>query len=236
MRFDACAHSYDDHAAPQRAFAARVAEFIQLAPHEEVLEFGAGTGALTRRLCEGGGAGVLATDASPAMVSLGRAAVPAAKWSTLDSFRAAVPRSSLQVSSGLLQWAEDPKQVLEHWKAALKPGGRMVHAVPCEPCLAEWRALVRESPVRWRDQAGWRKLFAQAGLQVRRQQSWVLHPVFPSALELVRSLHQSGVTGRVHLDPGRLRAAIRAYDARHRGPEGVIATWAWLAIEAVPAA
>jgi malonyl-CoA O-methyltransferase len=231
MRFDACAHSYDANAAPQRAFAVRVAGFIQPSPEEDVLELGAGTGALTRALCAVPGVRIQATDASPAMVSLGRAAVPAARWSELDAFRAPLPQAALQVSSGLLQWAPDPAQILRNWKAALAPGGRMVHAVPCEPCLAEWRALVQESPLVWRDEPAWRALFAAAGLRVRRTKLWVEQVMFPSALDMVRALHQSGVTGHPRLGPGRLRQAIRDYDARHCGPGGVCATWAWLGVE-----
>jgi hypothetical protein len=169
------------------------------------------------------------------MVALGKAAVPEAAWSRLDAFHDSVPPAALQVSSGLLQWAEHPLEVLRRWRAAVQAGGRMVHAVPCEPCLAEWRALVRESPVTWRDPAGWYQLFAEAGLRVRRHQVWTLQPEFPSALALARAFHQSGVTGRVGLGPGRLRAALRAYDERYRSPAGVLATWAWLAVEAVPA-
>ena len=234
MRFDKFAHSYDANAAPQRAFAARVAGFIQIAPGEGVLELGAGTGALTRHLSVIGGANIHATDASPAMVSLGRAAIPAVRWSELDAFQGPVPRAELQVSSGLLQWADEEARVLRRWKAALAPGGRMVHAVPCEPCLSEWRAIIQESPVLWRDESGWCRVFAGAGLRVRRRQFWVDSVVFPSALDMVGAMHRSGITGRARLGPGRLRQAMRTYDERHRGPCGVVATWAWLAVEAVP--
>ncbi len=232
MRFERCAHTYDEHAAPQRAFAARVMEFIGNRPGEDTLELGAGTGALTAHLCRQAGTRVQASDASPAMVRLGRAAVPAAEWSELDAFRAPPPTARLQVSSGLLQWAQDPVEVLQRWAAALAPGGRMVHAMACEPCLCEWRALVPESPIAWRDEAAWRTIFHQAGLRVTRSQLWIEQPHFPSALDLVRAWHASGVTGRVHHGPGRLRRAMREYDAQHQSAEGVVSTWAWLAIEA----
>jgi SAM-dependent methyltransferase len=233
MRFDTCAHSYHDHALPQREFAACVAEFIGLRPGDEALELGAGTGALTSFLCAGR-RNVRATDASPAMVALGRASVPQAHWFRLDAFQPGIPIAALQVSSGLLQWADEPVRVLRHWKAALRPGGRMVHAMPCEPCLREWRALVPENPLPWRDENQWRVLFAEAGLRVSRQQLWIRREVLPSALDLLRGFHRTGVTGRPVLGPGRLRQALRLYDAQHRTPDGVAATWAWLAIEAMP--
>jgi SAM-dependent methyltransferase len=232
MRFDACAHSYDAHAAPQRAFAARVAAFLQAAPGEDIVELGAGTGALTRQICLAGAIGIQATDASPAMVALGRAAVATARWSVLDAFETPVPQAGLQVSSGLLQWADDPVRVLRRWKEAVRPGGRMVHAFPCEPCLVEWRAVVPDSPVLWRDETAWCGVFAGAGLVVRRKRLWVEQSFFPSALAMLQAMHRSGVTGLTRLGPGRLRQAMRLYEAQHSGPNGVVATWAWMAVEA----
>ena len=232
MRFDACAHSYDAYAAPQRNFAARVAEFIEVRPREDVVELGAGTGALTIRICGFPNAGVRATDASPAMAELGRKAAAAARWSVLDAFESAVPEAALQISSGLLQWAAEPREVLRGWGAALKPGGRLVHAFPCDPCLEEWRALVPASPVLWRGKDDWEELFAAAGLRVRRAQIWIEPVIFPSALDMLRALHRSGVTGRTRLGPGRLRQALRDYEIRHQVSGGVLSTWAWLAVEA----
>jgi SAM-dependent methyltransferase len=281
MRFDVCAHTYDEHAGPQRFFAECVAQFIGAKPAENILELGAGTGALTQWLVEmknasgqptpnpsqegiaskgaggptstaasngrrsvpllggaGGGsaansnAPLLATDASPTMIERGRLAVPQAQWSVLDAFSQPLPIAALQVSSGLLHWANDPSATLARWKNFLPPGGRMVHAVPCEPCLKEWRALVPESPVPWRSEAEWLKIFERAGLRVARSQSWRHNAVCSSALEMVRGLHRTGVTGRVRVGPARLRQALREYDARHHTAGGVQATWAWLAIEA----
>lgn len=249
MRFDVCAHTYDEHAGPQRFFAERVAQFIGAKPTENILELGAGTGALTRHLIGAPvsdpaasdanragsetGAPLLATDASPTMVERGRVAVTTARWSVLDAFKASLPIAALQVSSGLLHWANDPSATLARWKSFLTPGGRMVHAVPCEPCLEEWRALVPESPVPWRSESEWLKTFERAGLRVTRSQRWKHEAICSSALEMVRGLHRTGVTGRVRVGPARLRQALREYDARYRVPSGVQATWAWLAVEAI---
>lgn len=246
MRFNVCAHTYDQHAGPQRFFAERVARLIGAKPTESILELGAGTGALTQHLIRAPstvaancarsetvpGVPVLATDASPAMVERGRLGVPQAHWAVLDAFSQPLPVALLQVSSGLLHWASDPAATLVQWKSFLGPGGRMVHAVPCEPCLAEWRALVPESPVPWRSEAEWRSIFEHAGLQVIRSQCWMHSAVCASALEMVRGFHRTGVTGRVRVGPARLRHALREYDAQHCVPGGVQATWAWLAVEA----
>ena len=241
MRFEACAESYDRHAGPQRTFAARVAEFIEASEWNtaspkprELLELGAGTGALTENLVREPGRRVLATDAAKTMVRMGRGKVPSAAWHELDAFQGALPRADLQVSSGLLQWAPDPLAVLAKWRDNLNPGARMVHAFPCEPCMWEWRMLVPQSPITWRDEAGWIRIFTQVGLRVVRHRLWVEPVVYGSALELLRAWHSSGVTGSARVRAGRLRQAIRDYDAAWRTAGGVTSTWAWLAIEALP--
>lgn len=231
MRFDDCADTYDAHAAPQRAFAGRVAAFIGAGPSEAVLELGAGTGALTRHLCSRARQ-VIATDASAAMVTIGRKAAPEAEWRLLDAFAGHIPPSELQVSSGLLQWAERPEDVLKRWGDALLRGGRMVHAFPCEPCLAEWREVMPQSPLEWRTEAEWVDLFTRCGLRIARQERWVDRAHLASGLELVRGLHRTGVTGRIRLGPGQLRRAIREYERRFGDGPGVGATWAWMAVEA----
>lgn len=233
MRFDACAREYDTYAAPQRSFARRVAEFARVRQEERILELGAGTGALTRSLLAIPGVSVLATDASPRMVEIGRAAVPKARWEVLDAFNGILPLSTVQISSGLLQWAADPCDVLSRWNAALEQGGRMIHAFPCDPCLKEWRGIVSEAPVQWRDEHAWRELFSRAGLLVTRHSLWVEQHTFHSAHAMLRGMHRSGVTGSARLNSGRLRQSMRAYDQYHRTPQGVVATWAWLALEAV---
>lgn len=234
MRFDACAHAYDQYARPQRLFAARVADFARIAAGSEVLELGAGTGALTRHLCGIPGVQVRATDASVSMLQLGAAHVPDAQWFALDAFQAAIPQAAVQVSSGLLQWAEEPVETLKRWRTGLRHGGRMIHAFPCEPCLHEWRSIIQETPLHWRSEEEWLRLFACAGLQIQRKELWIEQCLFTSAFEMVRGLHRSGVTGAPQVAFGRLRRGIRDYDARYRTPEGVKATWAWLVIEAGP--
>ena len=237
MRFDACASDYDSHATPQRAFAERVAGFIgevTVKGEGSILELGAGTGALTRWLCAIPGAQVCATDASQAMVTIGRSTVAKADWRTLDAFGGPLPVSDLQVSSGLLQWAPDPVAALRRWRAALRPGGRMIHAFACEPCLKEWREVAPESPVTWRDESAWVVMFEEAGLRVQRKQVWRERIEFQESLHLARSLHRSGVTGRSRMTTGQLREAMREYDRVFRCENGVFSTWVWMAVEASP--
>jgi hypothetical protein len=65
-----------------------------------------------------------------------------------------------------------------------------------------------------------------------RSNKWKHEALCASALEMVRGLHRSGVTGRVRIGTARLRQALRAYDVRHRTRHGVKATWSWVAVEA----
>jgi hypothetical protein len=109
----------------------------------------------------------------------------------------------------------------------------MVHAFACEPCLADWRRLVPENPVLWRDEPTWRGVFVEAGFQVLRTQVWEETVEFPTALELLRAMHRSGVTGNARLGPGKLRQAMRQYEEKHRSGNGIVATWVWLAVEAL---
>ena len=76
MRFDERADSYEAHAAPQKRFAEALAAFAPFRRGARVSELGAGTGFLTAALLAQG-VNVDATDASPAMVELGRQGLPA---------------------------------------------------------------------------------------------------------------------------------------------------------------
>ncbi|NDD70711.1 hypothetical protein EBZ97_01545 [bacterium] len=46
-------------------------------------------------------------------------------------------------------------------------------------------------------------------------------------------LHGSGVTGSPRMSPGTLKSLIKDYDRLHPKSGGVVATWAWLLVDAV---
>ncbi len=231
MRFDERAGSYEANAAPQRRFAEALAAFAPFRAGANVTELGAGTGFLTRALLAQG-VSVEATDASPAMLELGQAAAPNAVWKLREAF-GPQPKAKAFASSGLLHWAADPVQVLKHWYAALPKDGRLLLGVPCDPCLNELRDLTGEGPVRWRDEAQWLQILDHAGFDVRAHGVLESTETYGSALELLRSLHDSGVTGSPRLGAGELRSLIRDYDRLHRKGDAVAATWAWLLVDAV---
>lgn len=108
----------------------------------------------------------------------------------------------------------------------------MVHAFPCRPCLHEWYSVVPRGPLTWHDREEWLGFFHKAGLRVDREQVWSSEVYYPTALDLVRSMHHSGVTGPRLLTAGELRRAIRQYEVQYRQTAGVAATWVWQCIEA----
>ena len=74
-------------------------------------------------------------------------------------------------------------------------------------------------------------LLAQ-GVDVRAHGVLESEETYPSALDFFRHLHRSGVTGDPRLSPSELRSLLRDYDRLHARPGGVVATWAWLLIDA----
>ena len=230
MRFDERADSYEAHAAPQKRFAEALAAFAPFRRGARVTELGAGTGFLTAALLAQG-VNVDATDASPAMVELGRQAVPAASWSVHNAFGPIEPAKAL-ASTGLLHWAGDPAAVLRPWRAALPDGGRLLLGVPCDPCLNELRDLIGEGPVRWRDESQWLALLKGAKFDVHAHGVLEAEEVYPNALDFFRTLHRSGVTGDPRFSPAELRSLLRDYDRLHAHKDGVVATWAWLVVDA----
>lgn len=230
MRFDERADSYDLHAVPQKRFAEALAAFAPFRRGVRVTELGAGTGFLTTSLLAQG-VNVDATDSSPAMVEVGRRNVPLANWSVHDAF-GPIQETKALATSGLLHWAADPAKVLRHWHTALPEGGRLLLGVPCDPCLHEFRDLIGEGPVRWRDEAQWLALLKGAQFEVRAHGVLESAEIYPSAIDFIRSLHGSGVTGEPRLSPGELKSLIRDYDRINAHQAGVIATWAWLLVDA----
>ena len=231
MRFDEKASGYHAHASPQRRFAEALAAFAPFAPGDRVTELGAGTGFLTRALLAQG-ALVDASDASPAMVAVGREAAPTATWSVQDAFGDLFPCHNL-ATSGMLQWAPDPAAVLRRCRDALHPGGRLLLGVPSEPGFRELRALAGEGPLHWRDEAQWLRLLRLAGWDVRASAVLEHRESYPSALDFLRSLHESGVTGEPRLSVGEMRSLLREYGRRFPAASGgVVATWAWLMVDA----
>ncbi|MFH1497417.1 MAG: methyltransferase domain-containing protein, partial [Verrucomicrobiota bacterium] len=233
--FDRKAGCYDTHAHVQRDTAAWVAQWLPPAGEfASCLEFGAGTGNLTRHLA-GRFARIEAGDLSPAMVARGREVLPATEWRRRDAWAPGDPEGAwdFSCSCSLLQWAPDPTRVLKNWRHILRPGGRHLSGVYIAPSLPEYGSLLPERrPFPWRTAAQWRGFFEAAGFNGVRLETRTVTYVYPRARALLRQLHGTGATLTGDpLPPGRLRRLLRDYDRVFGRPDGVPATWTYCRVE-----
>jgi SAM-dependent methyltransferase len=137
------------------------------------------------------------------------------------------------ISSSMLQWVADPAQVFAAWRKCLAPGGRVLGGVLAAGSLAEWNALAGEaSPLAWRTREEWRLHLSGAGFRILRDESQERVFRYPSALALLRSLHDVGAAPHRRYAAGRLRRHLRDYDERFRSPGGVTASWSFYRFEA----
>jgi len=79
----------------------------------------------------------------------------------------------------------------------------------------------------------WLGLIRRAGFKVRAH-AVLEHPEpYSSALDFLRTLHDSGVTGEPRFNAGSLRRLLKDYTQLCGKPDGsVVATWAWLMVDA----
>lgn len=235
MRFDERAADYPRHARPQAEVARRLAARIPCVDTPvDALELGAGTGLLTRELVARGYA-VRATDAAPGMLAAGREAVPGATWETLDAWTPPSACCDRLFSSSLLQWCPEPETVFRRYREALRPGGRMSHAVFTAGTLRELHAIPgMPETVDWREADDWLDTARAAGFRIVSGQSVVLSPRYDNAAALLRQIHGTGaVSGNPVLSAGALRRLLAEYDRRFTVPGGgVTATWCALLFEA----
>jgi SAM-dependent methyltransferase len=120
-----------------------------------VLEFGCGSGLLTRYLVEAGHR-VIATDASPAMLDLARNTAPDAEsFELLVLPDDPVPEADAVVGIGhplsYLPDAESVDRALAALASALRPGGRFI----TDLCDFEWGAARRDIPSQGRVGDDW---------------------------------------------------------------------------------
>ncbi|MCX7818638.1 MAG: methyltransferase domain-containing protein [Kiritimatiellae bacterium] len=247
-RFNRGAARYDLQADVQRETAARLVE--HLADIEEplrILDAGCGSGILTRLLLERfPRSRVDAFDISEAMLDTARAHIsaPCVRWlqSEFALFRPALPYP-LVVSNASLHWAPSLCDAMENLANCLAPGGLLAVSLMVEGTLRELReSLARVVPAKSEvgpmpTLAELRLIADQLGLRRVGEGEYAIRRVYPSASELLRGLHDQGLTGGVRYRPvaplvrGELAALVTDYDRAHAVPEGgVIATYAvaWL--------
>ncbi len=233
-RFDQAAHSYEDFADVQKRTAAWLAEWI---PHERAgnaWEIGAGTGLFTRHLIPWNGR-LLATDASPNMVAAGRQHCPEAHWQVCDAACRQPERHDWIFTCSFLQWAAHPASLLPQWAEQLRPGGRILAGMFTHGAVPELhQSLGSAAPIAWRTDKDWRSLFGRAGLRVLACEACTEQKIYPTALDLFRSLHRIGATGKAALSASKLRKTIRRYEQQCPHRDGVKVEWHYCRILAAP--
>jgi len=230
--FDRAADHYEALGATQAALAGALAGWIAPSErHGAAIEFGAGTGMLTRHLLPWDGA-YLATDAAPRMAALGRVRAPGATWAQRYASDTTCLRMMDWVfACNLLQWLEEPEGVLRAWRAIMAPGGHLAGVILLRGTLEELQALLPESsPVPWRTESEWRAMLNRTGFRLERAEVREQVVIYPTALDFLRTIHAMGLAPKPAVGPGRLRSVLREYDRSFASGRGVRATWrGWLA-------
>jgi malonyl-CoA O-methyltransferase len=234
MRFDLKAATYDQAAVIQATLADWVAEWIEPTWPKvaRVLEFGAGTGLLTRRLANRGR--LTATDLSARMVQIGQQRLPEVRWKIANAWSPSMGPVDRLFSSAMLQWAPDPQRVLNTWFRLVAPNGRMVHGLFVSPTLPELSSIANNPvPVQWRSADTWVAMLRQAGFEVCRWETSTIKQCHPNARQFLRQLHDTGATATIpQLRVDELRRMIAEFDRRYAGHDGKVeVTWTLMRVE-----
>lgn len=130
-RFDGRAPTYDG-SAMHRDLAAAVAEFVDLAGVQTLLDVATGTGLVLRALRDAAGEPVrmIGVDVSPGMLAVARAALPEVELVEADARRLPLADCSVDLITCVtgLHLIPDTAAVLAEWARTLRPGGRAVTA------------------------------------------------------------------------------------------------------------
>ena len=240
-RFSAGAPGYEARAGIQRRAAEELAQAIGPAERGPVLEVGCGTGLLTRLLAARFPLDrITAIDVSERMVEETRRLLPNPRVEVLagDALHLDLSeRFGLAVSSCAIHWMRPLGGAIAVMARHLLPGGLLAVSVMLEGTLAELHeARLRAAPAKpplARLPSMDEFLLAARAAGVRLERSWETsyRSFSSSARQLLGDLHLQGLSGGDYsrgsapLTRGEIDATIAGYEARHRKPEGVVATY-----------
>ena len=233
--FDRCASAYDALARVQREAAAWLAEWLPRACGEPALELGAGTGFFTRHALRSAKQ-LVATDASPRMVALGRAALPLVEWTVAEAESPPASQAPYRtiLTSSLVQWLTEPVRAFQRWHEISAPDAFLLGGWFVRGTMEEFVSACPESaPFTWRSAEEWLVLLNKAGWRVKRSETRVFKLTHKSSAAMLREIHDVGAVTARRLGAGRLRAALRRNDERSRSLAGVITPFVFLRVEAV---
>lgn len=242
-RFSAAASTYHASATIQRSVAERLSAMLAGdEAAERILEIGCGTGLLTAHLCRlFPRARIDAIDMAGGMVTQCRARLAGAAGlhchvADLDTFRAEAPYA-LIVSSSTLHWMDPMDDVMETLDGMLTSQGRLVFALMVRGTLAELsaarqRAAPHKLPARRLPTAlSVQAALVQSGLCIEEEREESRRQTYASAGDLLRQLHEQGLTGGPLARSGQLlnrmdlRRLVLDYEAHYRAGDGVYASY-----------
>lgn len=236
-QFDRRASSYDTRARVQQDAAAWLAEWLPRALGEPALELGAGTGFFTRHALRSARQ-LVATDLSPRMTELGRAALPGAEWAVAAADAPPASRVPYRaiLTSSLVQWLTEPGKAFRRWHELSAPGAVLLGGWFVRGTMEEFVSTCPESaPFIWRSPEEWLALLDNAGWRVKRSETKVFRLTHESSAAMLREIHDVGAVAPRRLTAGRLRAALRRNDTSSRSQAGVITPFVFLRTEAARA-
>lgn len=243
-RFSAAANTYTAVSNMQDQVARRVLGLVpETAGAGSILDAGCGPGrllALAR--CRWPEADLLGVDIAAGMILQARQAFsgdPRARFAEGDvaSFQADRP-FDLVISSSALQWLQPFSEGIAHVAGMCRPGGWMAIGIMLDGTLGELhaarRCAVAHKPAKGRLptlDALEAAANALPGARIRRLEQSTAHYDQTCATEVLRSLHDMGVTGgdvsrgERPLTRGEIRALTAAYDRDFATPGGVRVTF-----------
>lgn len=228
------AEGYDGAATLQRLaahnLAARLVRALDGRKPTRILEIGCGTGLLTELLARNWPeAQIVATDFAPQMLErASRRAIPRTEFKLMDAANPTVEGPFDVVCGNLvMQWLEQPEQVMERLGGLLAPGGVLAVSTLLDGTFAEWKAACASEGV---------QPATPHYPQARQIQAWTpwlfaglwesesCVQAFGSGLEFVRHLKATGASvpqaGRKPMGAAALRRVARRLDH-----SGAAITW-----------
>ena len=205
-RFSAAAETYDRHARPQLALAQSVVSMLPEMYPEQMLEFGPGTGQLTRLLTQRFPDVVIdAVDVAEKMIEHSREQFhkfPQINWIVGDAQTFwSGDRYPLIVSSSALHWVSDFEKTCENIFQCLEPGGYFSLGMMLKGTLKELHELRREiapekTPgITLPTYEETKTALQSAGFTLERRKHSEEEIIYDDAKAFMKAIHEQGVTG-----------------------------------------
>lgn len=241
QRFSDAAARYDEEARHQDAIAAALTARLPQAAPATVLEWGCGTGLLTRRLqARWPSCHITAVDLAPAMLERCRQAAAGGDvaWVEADAeHHQCEPAVDLLASSCALQWFRQPDRIADHAGRQVSAGGSLAAAIPVAGTLRElWESLARTgyagpSGLALATAAEWLDRFRHPAWEQVRVETATFTEHYPSSQAALRAVQGIGANCTGHggwqrLGAVRMRRLLAAYEAGHRSRSGVACSYA----------